>query len=155
MRLTFFIILFTLFSSPLIAKEAVSLNDPAIDIERFKSLTSELRCQKCQNQTIWDSHAGLAEDMKTLVRDQMKQGRSDDEIIDFMVTRYGDFIRYKPSFSASNMVLWVGPFILLLAGIAMLFLQIRKRRQDIADTPLNADDTARVDELLKKQGGEG
>ena len=152
---TFFVVLFVLVSSPLMAKDAVSLNDPAIDIERYKSLTSELRCQKCQNQTIWDSQAGLAEDMKRLVRDQMKQGKSDEQIVDYMVTRYGDFIRYKPAFKSSTMLLWVGPFVLLFIGIAMLFIQIRKRRQDTADAPLSAEDTARVDELLKKQGGEG
>jgi len=155
MRLSIFIVLVVLFSSPVVAKDAVSLNDPAIDIERFKSLTSELRCQKCQNQTIWDSKAGLADDMKRLVRDQMKQGKSDEEIIDYMVTRYGDFIRYKPAFKSSTMFLWVGPFVLLFIGIAMLFIQIRKRRVQTADAPLSAEDVARVDKLLKKQGGEG
>lgn len=155
MKLVISVLLLLLFSSPLMAKDAVSLNDPAIDIERFKSLTSELRCQKCQNQTIWDSKAGLADDMKRLVRDQMKQGKSDEEIVEFMVTRYGDFIRYKPAFKSSTMFLWIGPFVLLLIGIAMLFIQIRKRRVQTADAPLSAEDVARVDELLKKQGGEG
>ena len=155
MRVAIIAVLFTLMSSSLMAKDAVSLNDPAIDMERFKGLTSELRCQKCQNQTIWDSKAGLADDMKRLVRDQMKQGKTDEEIVDFMVTRYGDFIRYKPAFKSSTMLLWVGPFILLFIGILMLLFQIRKRRQDTVDAPLSAEDSARVDALLKKQAGEG
>lgn len=144
------IFLLALLAAPVVAKEAVSLDDPDVDRERFKSLTSELRCQKCQNQTIWDSKAGLADDMKRLVRDQMKQGKSDEEIIDFMVTRYGDFIRYKPAMDAKNMLLWIGPFVLLIIGIVMLFVQIRKRREDTTDAPLSAEDAARVDELLKK-----
>ena len=147
----FAILVLLVFSiAPLMAKEAISMNDPDIDIERYKALTMELRCQKCQNQTIWDSKAGLADDMKRIVRDQMKQGKSNEEIIDFMVTRYGDFIRYKPSFSGQNMLLWIGPFVLLIIGISMLLIQIRKRRQDVSDTPLSAEDSARVDELLKK-----
>jgi cytochrome c-type biogenesis protein CcmH len=144
------LILLSLLSLPVMAKDAIPMHDPDIDIERFKNLTQELRCQKCQNQTIWDSKAGLADDMKRLVRNQMKQGKSDEEIVDFMVTRYGDFIRYKPSFSTQNMLLWVGPFILLIIGIAMLLFQIRKRRQVVSDTPLSAEDSARIDELLKK-----
>jgi cytochrome c-type biogenesis protein CcmH len=138
-------------SAPLMAKDAVSMNDPDIDIERFKHLTQELRCQKCQNQTIWDSKAGLADDMKRLIRNQMKQGKSDDEIVEYMVARYGDFIRYKPAFKSSTMLLWVGPFILLIVGFAMLMIQIRKRRAlTVDEAPLSAEDAARIDDLLKK-----
>lgn len=147
----FLIVLLTLYlSTPVFAKEAASLNDPDVDIDRFRNLTKELRCQKCQNQSVWDSKAGLADDMKRLIRDQMKEGKSDKQIVDYMVERYGDFIRYKPAFDAKNMMLWIGPFLLLIIGVSMLLIQIRKRRQDVSDAPLSAEDAARVDELLKK-----
>ncbi|MDH5546341.1 MAG: cytochrome c-type biogenesis protein CcmH [Gammaproteobacteria bacterium] len=144
-------ILLGLLALPVFAKDAVPLLDSAIDEERYKALTSELRCQKCQNQTIYDSKAGLADDLKRVVREQMKQGKTDNEIVDYMVARYGDFIRYKPAFKSSTMFLWIGPFILLIIGVTMLFVQLRKRRLVAADdVPLSAEDTARVEELLKK-----
>jgi cytochrome c-type biogenesis protein CcmH len=89
--------------------------------------------------------------MKRLIRNQMKQGKSDDEIVEYMVARYGDFIRYKPAFKSSTMLLWVGPFILLIVGFAMLMIQIRKRRAlTVDEAPLSAEDAARIDDLLKK-----
>ncbi|MCE2679106.1 MAG: cytochrome c-type biogenesis protein CcmH [Burkholderiales bacterium] len=86
---------------------------------RFKSLASELRCLVCQNQSLADSHAGLAEDLKLKVYQQIATGKSDAEIKSYMVERYGEFILYKPSFSNSNAVLWMGPFVILLIAIVV------------------------------------
>lgn len=133
------------------AGEAVLNSDPAIE-DRFKSITSELRCQKCQNQTIYDSKAGLADDLKRQVRTQIREGKSDQEIIDYMVARYGEFIRYRPEMSLQNMLLWIGPFILFVVGIWALFVQLRKRREMIQDTPLSDDDEKRVQAIINKSG---
>lgn len=155
MRKLFLLLSLLLVLAPLAgAKEAILLADPDIDEERYKALASELRCQKCQNQTIYDSKAGLADDMKKVIRTQMKEGKSDQEIVDFLVARYGDFIRYKPDFKSSTALLWVGPFLLLIIGVVMLFVQMNKRRQQIVDAPLSADESARVDALIKRSSGE-
>ena len=86
---------------------------------RFKSLASELRCLVCQNQSLADSQAGLAEDLKQKVYQQIASGKSDTEIKTYMVERYGEFILYKPSFSNSNAVLWGGPFVILLIAVVI------------------------------------
>ena len=133
------------------AGEAVLNTDPLIE-DRFKAITSELRCQKCQNRTIYDSKAGLADDLKRQVRDQIREGKSDQEIIDYMVARYGEFIRYRPEMSVQNMLLWVGPFILFFVGFWVLFVQLRKRRALIQDEPLSDEDEKRVHAIINKSG---
>lgn len=138
---------------PVFADQAEPTEDPAIE-ERFKQLTLELRCLKCQNQTIYDSKAGLADDLRRQIREQIYAGKSDSEIVDYLVARYGDFVRYRPSFGGANLMLWVGPFILLVIGITMLIIQIRKRRAMTEEAPLSADDEKRVQSLIKEQGGE-
>lgn len=96
---------------------------------RVNQLASELRCLVCQNQTIADSHAELAVQLKNEVRTQLAQGRSDDEVRDFMVARYGDFVLYRPPVSAATALLWAGPAVLLLIGLGLLVQHIRARHR--------------------------
>ena len=95
---------------------------------RLKSLAEELRCLVCQNQTIADSHAPLALDLRNQIRTQIGQGRSDAQIRDYMVERYGDFVLYRPPLRATTVLLWGGPFLLLLAGVGVFLLMVRRRR---------------------------
>jgi cytochrome c-type biogenesis protein CcmH len=110
------------------AAEAPSVaEDPALE-KRVMEIGQELRCLVCQNQTIADSNAGLAVDLKNQVREQLKAGKSEAEIIDFMVQRYGDFVLYRPPVKATTVLLWAGPFALLAAGAIGGFLIVRRRR---------------------------
>ena len=101
--------------------------DPALE-QRVNALAGELRCLVCQNETIAASKAPLAIDLKNQVREQMKQGISEREILDFMVARYGDFVLYRPPFKASTLLLWLGPLLLLAAGLFTLFFSLSRRR---------------------------
>jgi cytochrome c-type biogenesis protein CcmH len=109
------------------AKEAVlAAQDPVLEA-RMVRITSELRCLVCQNQTIADSHAALAVDLRKQVMEQLQQGQSDQQIIDYMTARYGDFVLYRPPLKASTVVLWFGPGLLLLISLAALFVVLRRR----------------------------
>ena len=110
------------------AGEAVPLaQDPVLEAEVMR-LAEELRCLVCQNQTIADSHAGLAIDLKNQIREQLRAGRSDAQVLAYMVERYGDFVLYRPPLKATTAVLWVGPFVLLAFGVAAAVLIVRRRR---------------------------
>jgi len=104
------------------------------EIERVRTLTEQLRCLVCQNQTIADSNAGLAIDLREQVVKQVRAGRSDTEIKQYMVERYGDFVLYDPPFSTTNSVLWVGPFVLLALGLLLVWRSVVRRRQSV-DAP--------------------
>jgi cytochrome c-type biogenesis protein CcmH len=109
------------------AKEAVpAADDPAIEA-RMQAIAVELRCLVCQNQTIADSHADLAVDLRNQVRDMLRQGKTDREIIDYMTARYGDFVLYRPPVKATTMLLWFGPAVLLVGALAVLFVVLRRR----------------------------
>jgi cytochrome c-type biogenesis protein CcmH len=122
--------------------------DPVIE-QRLAKLSHELRCLQCQNQTLADSPAGIAADLRREIRAQMKAGKSDDEIKVFLTQRYGDFILYRPEVRPATYLLWFGPFVLLLAGLAVLFYYIKRRRDAIADQPLSAEERRRAQELLQ------
>ena len=100
--------------------------DPALEA-RMLAITQELRCLVCQNQTIADSHSGLAEDLRREVRDQLRKGTSDDDVRKYMVERYGDFVLYRPPVKSSTLLLWVGPGLLLLAAAVGLVWTLRRR----------------------------
>lgn len=117
---------------------------------RVNQLASELRCLVCQNQTIADSHAELAVQLKNEVRTQLAQGRSDDEVRDFMVARYGDFVLYRPPVSAATALLWAGPAMLLLIGLGLLVQHIRARQRLDAATA-SEPDSVWPDELNAKE----
>ncbi len=104
-----------------------SADDNAALDKRLDHVAQQLRCLVCQNQSIADSHAQLALDLKKEARTQLSQGRSEQEVIDFMVQRYGDFVLYKPPFNAATLLLWLGPFALLAAGLATLLVNLRRR----------------------------
>ena len=115
------------------ANEAVpAAADPALEA-RVMQVAAELRCLVCQNQTIADSNAELAVDLRNQVREQMRQGRSDDAIRSYMVERYGDFILYRPPVKASTALLWFGPLVLVVGGIGGLMLYVRQRRRLAVD----------------------
>ena len=131
-----------------LAKDAQSTEDPRIE-QRFKNLTQQLRCPVCQNETLADSNAELARQMRDQIREQMKAGKSDDEIKAYLTQRYGDFPLYKPPVKPMTYFLWFGPFLLLIVGTAVLFLFLKRRRGMIAETPLTAEERKRAEEILR------
>jgi cytochrome c-type biogenesis protein CcmH len=135
--------------SSLHAEEAKPLADDLAVEARVQKLGEELRCLVCQNQNIADSHADLAMDLKKQLREQIAAGRSDGEIKDFMVERYGDFVLYRPPLKATTVLLWAGPFALLLIVIVLLLRRLRSRaeRAAVANT-LSADEHERARALL-------
>ena len=132
------------------ADSAPAVDDPQLN-ERVMELAANLRCLVCQNQTIADSPAELAVDLKKQIREKMKQGMSDREIIDYMVARYGDFVLYRPPLKGSTILLWFGPLLFLAAGLAALFYRLARRRKYVG-TELSDADHARAAALLKSEG---
>ncbi len=116
--------------------------------ERVKALAHELRCLVCQNQTIADSNADLAIDLRTQIREQIQAGKTDAQIKDYMVARFGDFVLYRPPVQSNTVLLWIAPFLLLVSGLAFLFWQLSKRRKQVAEPPFALDDIQRADALL-------
>lgn len=119
--------------------------DPVLE-KRVTALAEELRCLVCQNQTIADSHAELAIDLKNQVREKLAQGLSDKDVVDYMVQRYGDFVLYRPPVKSTTWLLWFGPFLLLIGSIAFLGLKLGRRRQPEA---LPESEMQRAAELLR------
>jgi cytochrome c-type biogenesis protein CcmH len=133
-----------------LAKEAPTVAaDPLLE-KRVMALAEELRCLVCQNQTIADSHAELAVDLKNQIREKLKGGMTEAQIIDYMVARYGDFVRYRPPVKATTVPLWFGPFALLLLVLAGLFYYIVLRRNAVPPEALSEEEQARVRALLDK-----
>ena len=145
------LLLLVLLSAPIAAKEAApAAADPVLE-KRVMTLAEELRCLVCQNQTLAESNAPLAEDLRNQVREKMRQGRSDKEVVDFLVERYGDFVLYRPPLKTTTVLLWFGPPMLLAVGFAVLLRRVRRRRQ-ADDTGTTDADRRRAAELLA--GGE-
>jgi len=106
----------------------------AQDLEqRATALERELRCLVCQNQTLAESNAPLALDLRHQIRDQLAAGKSDREVVDYLVARYGDFVRYRPPFKATTVLLWTGPFVFLLGGFYLLIRVLRRRRVPVPE----------------------
>jgi cytochrome c-type biogenesis protein CcmH len=127
-------------ATPLIqAKEAApTAEDPVLEA-RMMRIAAELRCLVCQNQTIADSHAGLAIDLRNQVREMLARGQDDKQIIDYMTARYGDFVLYRPPLKSTTALLWFGPGALLLGGLVTLFFVLR-RRSRMAPELFDADE---------------
>jgi len=137
---------------PAAADEAVpTLNDPVV-AKREVELAKQLRCLVCQNETIADSRAGLAQDLRQKLREQMAAGKSDAEIIAFMTDRYGDFVLYRPPLKATTVLLWVGPFLLLALGLLIGWRVVRMRTRSAPPAPLSAADRERAERLLRGEG---
>ncbi len=129
---------------------APAVADPALEA-RVMALAVELRCLVCQNQTIADSHADLAVDLRRQIRTMLLAGKSDDQIRRYMTDRYGDFVLYKPPLKATTVLLWTGPPLLLLGALAALFLALR-RRQRAADDAFDPDTPDNLDDAGKEHG---
>jgi cytochrome c-type biogenesis protein CcmH len=130
-----------------VAKEAApAAADPALEA-RMVRIASELRCLVCQNQTIADSNAELANDLRGQIREQIAAGRSDDEILAYMVQRYGDFVLYQPPFKTTTVLLWAGPALLVIGGAFVLARNLRRRQ--IGEAPLSDDERTRARRLLE------
>ena len=125
------------------------LNDPALE-RRAREISTGLRCLVCQNQSIDDSEAPLAKDLRILVRDRLKAGDTDAEVRDFVVQRYGEFVLLKPRFRAQTMLLWLTPAAVLAIG-ALSLLWVARRRRAVAGAPLSAEEEAELDLLLKQR----
>jgi len=130
-----------------VAKEAQPNEDPQIE-QRMKTLTEQLRCMVCQNETLDASRADLAENLRKEIREQIKAGKSDQEIIAFLTQRYGDYVLYNPPVKKTTYLLWFGPFILLIGGTAVLYRYLKNRREMIKESPLSADERKRAEEIL-------
>lgn len=141
-------LLATLFTPPSFAKEAAPLAADEVVEKRMASIAEELRCLVCQNESLAGSHADLANDLRREIRAQIKAGKSDTEIMDFMVSRYGDFVRYRPPLKSSTFLLWFGPALLLLIGFVALFAYLRRRNDAIVDAPLSAEEQQKAERLL-------
>jgi len=136
-----------------VAKEAQPTGDDPVVEQRLTNLSKELRCLVCQNETLADSQADLAADLRGEIREQIKAGKSDKEIIEFLTARYGQFILYRPRVTPTTYLLWFGPFVLLLGGLWVLFTYIRQRRDSVREEPLSADERRRAEELLASASG--
>ena len=131
------------------AQDARPMETDAVVEVQVQRLSEQLRCLVCQNQTLADSHAELAQDLKQEIREMAAKGMEDQAIVDYLVERYGDFVRYRPPLKSTTPLLWLGPFVLLIAGGFGLFITLRKREKLAVDAPLNENEALKVSELLK------
>ena len=134
--------------SPLLAKEAAPLVQDEATEKRLVAISSELRCLVCQNESLSGSNAELAHDLRREIRAQIKDGKTDGEIRDFMVSRYGDFVLYRPPLKGTTLLLWFGPGVLFVGGLLALIRYLRRRNSAIKDAPLSAQEQAELDRLL-------
>ena len=138
---------------PAAAKEAVPLAQDEVVEKRLIAISAELRCLVCQNEALSASSADLANDLRREIRVLIKEGKSDNEIMDFMVSRYGDFVRYRPPLKQTTLLLWFGPALFLLIALVALYRFLHRRNQAIRDTPLSEAEQREAERLLA--GGEG
>src|SRR5690554_3146198 len=127
------------------------LQDPVLEA-RARALSANLRCMVCQNQSIDDSDADLARDLRILVRERLTAGDSDREVMDFVVARYGEFVLLKPAFSARNALLWATPLLLLMVGGGFMLLRAGQGRKPPSTSPLTPEEEARLAELDGRHG---
>ncbi|MGE7371018.1 cytochrome c-type biogenesis protein [Neorhizobium sp. NPDC001467] len=125
------------------------LKDPALE-QRARNLSAQLRCMVCQNQSIDDSNAELAKDLRVLVRERLTDGDTDKQVLDYVVSRYGEFVLLKPRLSAKTVLLWAAPIALLLIGVVTMILFSRRRPPLKAVAPLSEEEKARIDALSRR-----
>lgn len=133
---------------PPVREAAPLAENPEVE-RRLQAISEELRCLVCQNESIAGSRAELAVDLRREIRTLISQGKTDKEIREFMVERYGDFVLYRPPVKATTVLLWVGPFVLLLGGFIAMLMVLRRRKSQVAPAVLSAEDRRRAEALLK------
>jgi cytochrome c-type biogenesis protein CcmH len=148
MKVWLTILLLALASLSLQAKEAAPLAQDEVTEKRLVEISSELRCLVCQNESLSGSQAELANDLRREIRTLIKDGKSDNEIMEFMVNRYGDFVRYRPPLKGITLLLWFGPALLFVGALVALFSYLRRRNSAINDAPLSADEQRQAERLL-------
>ena len=126
----------------------VAVGNDSANEERLLNIATELRCLVCQNETVAASRSDFAVDIRELIHGQIQAGKTDTEIQEFLVSRYGDFILYRPPLKATTLLLWFGPLLLLTGGFLVLAITLRHRRRTVVDMPLSNEERARADALL-------
>lgn len=135
-----------------LGKEAIPMAEDPVVEQRLIAISEELRCLVCQNESLAGSRADLALDLRRELRELIKQGQTDEQIKEFMVSRYGDFVLYRPPVKPTTWVLWLGPFGLMLAGVAALVVYLRRRSREVADDTMTDEERQQADALLKEGG---
>lgn len=148
MKPVFIILLLLLNQLAMAAVEVRRFDDPAME-QRYHRLITELRCLVCQNQNLADSNAELAQDLRKQVYEMLQAGKSEQEVIDFMVQRYGDFVLYRPRVKPTTILLWVGPFLLLLTAMLVLLRMIKQRSRSVGKS-LSKEEQQKIQHLLNK-----
>lgn len=151
MKYFYALVLFLVACTNVLARDAVPLAEDPVVEQRLIAISEELRCLVCQNESLAGSRADLAMDLRRELRNLIKQGKTDAEIREFMVSRYGDFVLYRPPVKPSTWLLWLGPFGLMVAGLVALFVYLRRRNADVAATTgLTEEERKRADALLQE-----
>lgn len=132
------------------AKEAAPLAEDPVVEQRLVAISEEMRCLVCQNESLSASRSDLAQDLRRELRTLIKQGKTDAEIREFMVSRYGDFVLYRPRVSPTTWLLWGGPFVLMIVGVVLLLTYLRRRNRAVGEAHLSEDETRRAEALLKE-----
>ncbi|MCF6202407.1 MAG: cytochrome c-type biogenesis protein CcmH [Methylococcaceae bacterium] len=153
LKAIFILSIISFFSTTAYAAIEVYQFDDAEKTARFKKLTAELRCPKCQNQNIADSNAEIARDLRAKLQLMLTANKSDDDIIQYMTERYGDFVLYEPRITGQTFLLWFGPFLLLAIALFIVFLIVRTRSKRIINIELNTKQQKQLDGLLNKKQG--
>ncbi|MBC6416500.1 MAG: cytochrome c-type biogenesis protein CcmH [Rhodospirillales bacterium] len=125
------------------------LGDPLLE-DRARALFREVRCVVCQNQSIDDSEAQIAKDLRGIIREQLAEGRNEEQILGFLTARYGDYVRLEPPFRSGTLLLWLAPAIALLGGGALVWSVLRGRTEKQIPSPLSREEQARLDRLMKR-----
>lgn len=147
------LLIFVLLSPLNWAKEAMPVAEDLVLERRMIELSEDLRCLVCQNESLAGSRADFANDLRREIREQMQANKSDKEIVDFLVARYGDFVLYRPPVKPTTYLLWAGPFVFLLAGAGILFFYLKRRRKQIEAPPLTEEQHRHAEALLKEDKG--
>ncbi|WP_353200974.1 cytochrome c-type biogenesis protein [Polynucleobacter sp.] len=150
MKSLFFLFATTLCFSLSVAKDAAPLAEDPVLEQRLISISEEMRCLVCQNESLAGSRSDLANDLRREIRTLIQEGKSDDQIRTFMVERYGDFVLYRPPVKPITWLLWIGPFVILVIGIVVLLSYLRRRNLSIPSTALSKKDNEKIDALLNQ-----